>query len=578
MPGLLSRNGRSLAILFSLGVVVLISFWQVTHCDFINFDDDVYVTGNPPVQQGITPDAIRWAFTTDHNANWFPLTWLSHMLDVQLFGLDPRWHHLTNLLFHLANTLLLFFVLHRMTRAPWESAFVAALFGVHPLHVESVAWVAERKDVLSTFFWMLTLAAYGFYVEQPRLLRYLLVVVSFALGLMSKPMLVTLPFVLLLLDHWPLQRLGKASGASSSAAGDDRDAQRGSAASRLASAWGAIRPLLREKLPLFYLTLLSCFVTYRVQQAGGAAVSFEVKPLGIRISNALLSYLAYIRKTLWPNDLAVFYPCRSSFQTWQVLGSALLLTAVTIAVIRMARRAPYLMTGWLWYLGTLVPAIGLVQVGRQSMADRYTYVPSIGLFVMLAWGVAELSRGWRHRRPALVAASTAVLACLGIATTQQTRHWQNSIALFEHALNVTEDNFLAHYNRGAAYSKLGKHAEAISDFDEAIGIVEASGDHDEAAAISPEYALAYDYRGFSYAALGDHGRAIGSYDKSIELNPGYAATYYNRGNSYLKLGNFKAAIDDFSRAVANDPTAGQAYNNRALAHMNLGNQTQAVED
>ncbi len=545
----LSGNGQSLAILLSLGIVVLVSFWPVIDCDFVNFDDDLYVTGNDHVREGLTADSVRWAFTTTHNANWFPLTWLSHMLDVQLFGLDARWHHLTNLLLHVANTLLLFLVLHRMSGAPWQSAFVAAAFGVHPLHVESVAWVAERKDVLAALFWMLTLLAYCLYVERPKLQRYLLVVLLFALGLMSKPMLVTLPFVLLLLDFWPLQRLGKATNGETGAA----------------LGWDAIRPLIREKLPLFYLTLLSIFVTYRVQQAGGAVVPIETMPLGLRISNALVSYLGYLRKTLWPSDLAVFYPYPSSFPAWQVLGSALLLVAISTAVVWKARRAPYLMTGWLWYLGTLVPVIGLVQVGRQSMADRYTYIPSIGLFIVVAWGVPELLRSWRHRRLMLAVASTAVLVALCIATSQQTRHWQSSIALFGHALDVTRDNYVAHYNRGAAYSDLGRHEQAIVDFDAAIGI-------------NPKDAMIHDYRGVAHAALGHHDQAIRAYDEAIALSPTYSSAYYNRGLSELQLGKDEAAIDDFTRAIELDPMSPNAYYNRALVLLDLGNPARAVED
>ena len=575
MASLLARNRQSLLVLASLSIVVLISFWRVSDCDFTNFDDDIYVTANAWVRQGITPDGIRWAFTTNENANWFPLTWLSHMLDVELFGLDPRWHHLSNLLFHVANTLLLFLVLQRMTRALWQSAFVAALFGVHPLHVESVAWVAERKDVLSTFFWMLTLAAYCSYVEKPKLQRYLLVVLSFAVGLMAKPMLVTLPFVLLLLDHWPLQRSWKPTDGKPGAAVDERGAREGRPESRLVLARGAIGPLLREKLPLFYLALLSSFVTYRVQHAGGAMVSFEARPLDLRISNALVSYLVYLRKTVWPNDLAILYPYPSSFPTWQVLGSALLLAVVTAAVLRKASRAPYLTTGWLWYVGTLVPVIGLVHVGRQPLADRYTYIPSIGLFIIVAWGVSELSRSWRHRRQALVAAATLVLATLCIATMQQTRHWQNSIALFEHALEVTEDNYVAHYNRGAAHAKLGNHVEAIRDFDAVIAI---NSDLEQAIGINAEYVMAYDFRGCSYAALGDHGRAISSFDAAVALDPRYAKAYYNRGNSFLQLGKYAAAIDDFSKTIENDPSLADAYNNRAYAHMQLGHRTRALED
>ena len=356
----MSKKKQLIAIYLFLTAASLLAYWQVIQCDFINFDDPAYVTENIHIRHGITMAAIRWAFTTGYAANWHPLTWMSHMLDVQLFGLNPRWHHLTNLLFHIGNTLLLFFVFHRMTKAPWQSAFVAALFALHPFHVESVAWVAERKDVLSAFFWMLTMAAYIYYVERPSLLRYSAVLVFFIFGLMAKPMLVTLPFVLLLLDYWPLRRLqgaGSGQGIPQSF---------------------AFRPLLLEKLPLFALAALSCIVTYIVHREGGAVRSFEAFSPGVRIANAVVCYVIYAGKAIWPNDLAVFYPHPGAWPLWQVMGAVLLFGVITLTVIRTAKRFPYLTFGWLWFAVTLVPVIGIVQVGRQAMADRYTYIPLIG--------------------------------------------------------------------------------------------------------------------------------------------------------------------------------------------------------
>ena len=378
-----------------LAVATVIVYWRVNGCDFTYLDDLEYVTENRHIQNGLTLSAVHWAFTTGHAANWHPLTWMSHMLDIQLFGLNPHLHHLTNLLFHIANTLLLFLVFHRMTRAPWRSGYVAALFALHPLHVESVAWVAERKDVLSTFFWMLTMAAYVRYVEGRRLKNYLAVLILFALGLMAKPMLVTLPFVLLLLDYWPLRRLLLAGGAENGARGErfspgvepnststDKEKKksrkklvnqpRTSVTSRRPSAprppYSVFRSLLMEKTPLFVLTALSCIITYMVQLKGQAVQSIETFPLSARISNVFISYLAYMRKTIWPDDLAFYYPHPGSWPLWQVLGSALLFAAITFVVIRAAKRYPYLPFGWFWYAGTLVPVIGIVQVGRQAMA------------------------------------------------------------------------------------------------------------------------------------------------------------------------------------------------------------------
>ena len=420
----------------------LIAFWQVNHCDFINYDDPSYVTENVHIRHGITTEAIRWAFTTGYAANWHPVTWISHMLDVELFGLKPRWHHLTNLLFHLANTLLLFFVFHRITKTTWQSAFVAALFALHPLHVESVAWVAERKDVLSTFFWMLTMGAYIHYVEHPRFRSYLAVFTFLALGLMSKPMLVTLPFILLLLDYWPLQRFeqktptqeipaeinkpisaskrkGKSSGKQTVQAivKEEKPADR-------KYQWALVRPLLIEKIPLFALAALSSITTFIVQQKGGSVASLEGIAPGVRIANAFVSYIIYVRKVIWPDDLAVFYPHPGLLPFWQILGAVFLLIAVTVTVILEAKRFPYLAVGWLWFTGTLVPVIGIVQVGSQALADRYTYVPLIGLFIMAAWGVPELLKNWRYRKEALAASSALILMCLLIFTWTQVGYWR----------------------------------------------------------------------------------------------------------------------------------------------------------
>jgi tetratricopeptide (TPR) repeat protein len=315
-------------------------------------------------------------------------------------------------------------------------------------------------------------------------------------------------------------------------------------------------------MPLFVLTLLSSIVTYSVQETGGAVQSY---PLGSRISNAFVSYITYIGKTIWPNDLAFLYPYRLSLPAWQVFGAVLLLTAITITVMWKARKAPYLATGWLWYAGTLVPVIGIVQVGIQARADRYTYVPLIGLFIMVAWGISELSKNWRYRKEVLFASSTVVLLCLCALTGKQAGYWRNSITLFDHTIDVTDNNYIAYYNRGAAYSYRGNYQHAIENFDKALSI-------------NPEYALAHNNRGFVYAALGNHRQAIGAYDNAIKFNPKYAGAYYNRGNAYLQLGNDRQAIADYDKAIENNPKAADAYNNRAYSYWRLGNQGQAIED
>jgi hypothetical protein len=509
------KNKQDLMICIFLTVATVVAFWQVNKCAFFIFDDPNYVTQNPHTQKGITMSNIQWALTAGDVSNWHPLTWMSHMLDVQLFGMQPRWHHVTNLLFHVANTLLLFFVLQRMTKARWESAFVAALFALHPLHVESVAWVGERKDVLSAFFWILTMGAYCLYVERPGLQRYLLVVLFFALGLMSKPMLVTLPFVLLLLDYWPFRRFQQKEPEQKITIAATEDAQRGrskkkkkrqaadEAKAEIPSGprhqGAVIFSLIYEKVPLFALTVLSSIVTYIVQEKGGA---MQPWPLGVRIANAFMSYIAYIGNMVWPKDLAFLYPLPPSLPTWQVVGAILLIIAITVLVFWKSKRVPYMTVGWLWYVGTLVPVIGLVQVGVQTRADRYTYIPLIGLFIMASWGISELSKKWRYRTVALFASSAVVLVCLGMVTWTQVAYWKNSITLFDHTLNVTENNYFIYNGRGTAYSNLG-----------------------------------------------DYQQAIRNYDKVVEINPEYASAYSNRANVYAKLGNESQFNEDMKAAA-----------------------------
>ncbi|MGA3207330.1 MAG: tetratricopeptide repeat protein [Syntrophales bacterium] len=615
----MSKKRQILIVCIFLTVATFIAFWQVSHCDFINYDDDSYVTGNSQIQNGITIAGIRWAFTSIHEANWHPITWISHMMDVQLFGLKPGWHHLTNLLFHIVNTLLLFLVFHRMTKALWQSAFVAALFALHPLHVESVAWVAERKDVLSTFFLMLTMAAYIYYVERPELRRYLPVLLFFVLGLMAKPMLVTLPFVLLLLDHWPLQRFEQKKSVQETrievnkpVSGNKRKGKSKKkhtvkeetkaekpADHKYQYQWTLIRPLLWEKIPLFALTALSSIATYIAQQKEGAMGSIEAFPFSVRIANAFVSYIIYIGKTIWPSNLAVFYPHPKLWPLWQVLGAVLFVIAVTLMVIWMAKRFPYLAMGWLWYIGTLVPVIGIVQVGSQARADRYTYVPLIGLFIMVVWGITELLKKWRHRKEALFVLSALTLSCLFVVTWLQVGYWQNSIMLFGHALKVTDHNSLAFCNRGVAYASLDNYRQAIGDYDKAIELDpkfakaydnrgaaygslgnyrKAIEDCSKAIELDPEFAKAYDNRGVAYASLGNNRQAIGDYDKAIELDPKFAKAFYSRGVAYYDLGNYKQAIGDYDKAIELDPKFAKAYDNRAAAYGSLGNYRKAIED
>jgi hypothetical protein len=437
----LRRYRSEFLISLFLATITFAIYGHVLQNELVDFDDLTYITSNPHVLTGLTGPNIRWAFTTNYAGNWHPLTWLSLQLDAQLFGPKPWAFHLTNLLLHCANSVLLFVVLRAMTGAVWRSAVVAALFAWHPLHVESVAWAAERKDVLSTFFWMLTLGVYFLYVRLPgwrRYLAYLAVCVCLALGLLAKPMLVTLPFVLLLLDFWPLGRLppNKLQTPSSATA-----------------AWKLLR-LFLEKVPLFTLVAASCLITWQAQQRGGAVQSLAQFPLSVRAANALVACVGYLGKMLFPVDLAAYYPHpRDSLTAGQVAGAGLLLLAVTIIAVGAVRHRPYLLVGWLWYLGTLVPVLGLVQVGDQAMADRYTYVPLIGIFVALTWACGDALARWRSAWLVLLPASAVLLVFCVLLTWLQVGFWHDSYSLWAHADEVTTDNVVAKYNLGVYFTR-----------------------------------------------------------------------------------------------------------------------------
>ncbi len=489
------------------------------------------------------------------------------------------------MLLHIVTTLLLFGLLHRMTGALGRSAFVAGLFAVHPLHVESVAWVAERKDVLSTLFWMLTLWGYVWYVRQPRLGRYLVVLVPFALGLITKPMLVTLPFVLLLLDFWPLGRVSLGA--------DPPDH------SRLApprDQWFAGLRLVWEKLPLFALTVASSIVTFVVQQRGGAVAGLDEIPLSLRVANALVSYIAYIGKMLWPTRLAAFYPYFQPLPWW-VVGSILGLIGVSVVVIRAARRHPYLPVGWLWYVGTLVPVIGLVQVGSHSMADRYTYVPLIGLFIMVAWGIPDLLARWPYRSIALpTAAGLVILACT-ITAWGQVQYWKSSVALWAHALEVTAENYIAHNNLGLVLANQGRFDEAIAHHTEALrskpdfaeahynlgGALKDQGRVDEAIAhytealrSKPDFAEAHNNLGVALADQSRVGEAIAHYTEALRSKPDYAEAHYNLGGVLADQGRAGEAIAHYTEALRNKPDYAAAHNNLGLISAAQGRFDEAI--
>lgn len=575
-----------------LALAILAAYFPVAGLDFTNYDDPDYVTANPQVSAGLTWPGVAWAFGRAHASNWHPITWLSHMADCELFGLKPAGHHLTNLVLHAANSILLFLLLRSLTGACWRSAAVAALFALHPLHVESVAWVSERKDVLSAFFGFLCLWTYACFARsrseavnsttavrsapRHRSLWYALALVFFALGLMSKPMLVTWPCVMLLLDYWPLRRLEPLG---------DRPQLR------------TLRGLVIEKAPFFALSMVSCVVTILAQKAGGAVASLERWPLTERVCNAVVSYVRYIGRMVWPADLAVVYPLSGQWPVALVALAIGVLAGVSLLALRQRARRPWLLAGWAWYLGTLVPVIGLVQVGRQAMADRYTYLPAIGLFLMLAWGVAEFTGSARGRRVlAGLLAAGALFAC-AMATQRQVRYWQDSETLFRHALAATPKNFIAcnqlglycasqrqmeaarewyqqaltinrryQYswnNLGCVLTELGKDDEAIAHFETALRL-------------DPTLVSAHNSLGATLLKQGRTEEALRHFLEAVRLQPGNAQAHFNVGSALAAKNQAAQAIDHFRRALQLNPRWADAYNNLAFLQAQAGNPGEAV--
>ena len=595
--------------------ITLAAYWRIPNCKYV-YDDFQYIWCNPHVRHGLSIPEVKWAFTSNFASNWHPLTWISYMVDTQLTGVKAATFHVTNLLLHLVSTLILFVVLSRATKSVWRGAFVAALFAVHPLHVESVAWISERKDVLSGLFWMLTTWAYIRYVEKPGLKRYLLIALFLTLGLMSKAMLVTLPFTLLLLDYWPLRRMRFGN-----APGDESGIK-----------WSK---LVVEKLPLFALAVASGIVTYVVQITGGARGDLSQYPsLTIRVMNALVSYAAYMRMMIYPRGLAPLYPhLGKNLPAWQAIAAFVLLALITSAVIRLRRSRPYLIVGWLWYLVTLAPVIGIIQVGTQAYADRYTYIPLIGLFIMIAWGVPDLIRSRRLDsenteaafRPYLSALALVVVMGLAVLTRIQVRCWLTPEALFRHTIAVTKNNVGAHINLGFAYQDLnrfedalaeyqtaseidpsfapahynagnalyvmGRNDEAIVEFKEAIRlypdytaahctlgtiyqkqgkIQEACDEYAKSLAISPRFADANNNMGTLLDEQGQTEEALTYYQKSVAINPDYREGHFNAGTALFRMGRYDGAAVEYGEAIRCDPTYGPSHKNMAAALFRLG--------
>lgn len=562
-----------------LVLATLSIYGQVQNHEFLTYDDARYITENLHIQSGFTRESIVWAFTEPYAANWHPVTWLSHILDFELYGLDPSGHHLTSLFIHITNTLLLFGVLLKMTRALWRSAMVAALFALHPINVESVAWLAERKNVLSTFFWFLTVWVYASYAERPRIGVYLLVILFLALGLMAKPMLVTLPFVLILLDFWPLRRWGW----------EDKRTQ-------------AIKKLILEKIPLFILVVGASITTYIVQQSGGAVQSTKLFSLYSRTSNALVSYLEYLEKMVWPQGLSVFYPHPgNSLPAWKVMVCGLVLVGVTTLVLRSYRTRPYLAVGWFWYLGTLVPVIGIVQVGEQAMADRYMYIPLIGVFIAIVWGVSESVKNGQQKL--LIALAGVCIFLSMIMTRGQVSVWKNGITLFEHAADVAEKKHQVsstmHSLLGDAYHKKGKLTLAISEYKRSLNInpgnlsslsalaivLEEQGNLKEAEVFyrqaiergSKSY-LDYFNLANTFYKLENFGEAVHYYRKAIVMNPGFAGAYYNLGNALGSQDQFEQAETAFKQAISLDGKLPLPHYGLGIIYQRQGKNSKAIRE
>jgi protein O-mannosyl-transferase len=555
-----SPEKRNVILCLLLVVATLVLYNPVNRHPFVNYDDDVYVTENPHIQNGLRADTIAWALTSTEQANWHPITWMSHALDYSLFHQNPAGHHFTSLLIHAMNVVLLFLLVAYSTKRIGPSLFVALVFAIHPINVESVAWIAERKNVLSSFFFLAAIGAYGWYAQKPHWQRYLAVAGLFVLGLMSKPMVVTLPFVLMLLDYWPLGRI------------------RGVPFGTLGAPQSSPAKLLVEKLPLLALSAASAVITVQAQQAGGAMRSTVQFSLGVRLENAVVAYAMYLWKMIWPSHLAPIYPHPGgSLAAWQVAVSVLVLLAVTgIALAYRSKR--YLLTGWLWFLGTLIPVIGLVQVGDQAMADRYAYIPLIGIFVMIAWGVADLADSLRLGVSLRLVAAICVLLALSLATYRQLGYWSSNYDLWSHTLAVTDRNFIAQDNLGGALLLLDRPDDAYAHFQVAAeinprdpmsrsnlgaylqehghlnGAIEQYKSVISITSDSGLLAGAYANLGSAYLSLGADDQARQNYDLSLRFNASQPNAYLGLGRLLEKQNNLDEAINDYSRSVELRPT------------------------
>ena len=529
----ISPPKQNLIVYIFLTLVTLAVFWQVNHFGFINVDDQVFVTENSHVHSGITLEGIRWAFSTSYTNIWHPLTFLSFMLDYQLYGQNAGGYHVTNLIFHILSALLLFWLFNRMTGEIWKSAFVAALFALHPNQVEAVAWVSGRKDVLSAFFWMLTLCLYLHYTEKPSIQRYLLVLLCFACGLMSKSMVVTLPMIMILLDYWPLKRF------------ESKKSNR-------------VFWQLKEKTPFFILSAAFSVITFFLWHNPLA----KDVPLDFRLANAPVAFVTYLEKIFWPHDIHFWHLFPDQLLPWQVLGASMLILLISMAVMMTMKRRSYLFVGWFWYAITILPVIGIIRYSVLWTQEHYTYLPSIGIGIMLAWGVPLLFPGSNTRKKILFPAGIIVLAIMALMSWQQCGYWKNSITLFSHAIKIASGDDLAmeHLQLGRFLFKDGKTQEAIEHYNEVVALKSYYAD-----------TLVYNDRGNAYAKLGRYQRAIDDFNEAIRRNPANFYSYNYRGIVYAKLGQDQRAMNDFNQAVRLNPDYADSYHNRALFYLNLKN-------
>jgi tetratricopeptide (TPR) repeat protein len=571
-----------------LAIVTFAIYAQVIGHQFITLDDPTYIQENPMVNRGVTLRGLAWAFTTFHATNWHPLTWISHMIDCQLFGMDAGRHLLVNALIHVANTLLLFWFLLRTTRARWPSALVAALFALHPLHVESVAWASERKDTLCTFFGLLALIAYVRYAKAPSISRYAWVAIMLALGLLAKPMLVTWPLVMLLLDYWPLGRL-----ADPIAKEHRREVSHKEAATGIAL-------LVWEKIPLIALVAASAVITFLAQSHGGAVRTFTDAPIALRLSNALVSYAKYLLLTFWPNDLAVYYPFAwAGIPAWQIIGAALLLIGITAFCLSQRKIRPYLIVGWLWFLGTLVPVIGVVQVGGQTMADRYFYIPSIGLFIALVFGLTEVAKSWRVAPAFSAGIVGGVLLVLATVTNAQIQRWRDSLTLFEHTLAVTPPNLRIENSLGLALGASGKYDEAAAHFEKTLqidpnfydglvgmGVTRALQGHipgaigyfQTAIRLQPDAPKAHVQLALALWKQNDDQGALEEMRRASQLAPNDASIRADLGLALELAGRIPEAIEQLHEALRMNPNSAEAHSNLGLALLTSGKARESIPE